>query len=411
MLYPVQVYALIVAALTAFLTLLFFVGPSFACRTAGSGVMLALQTSMGRIPGYCARLCCIWFLVAWTAAMISLPVTWQLRVVLGRDAPALSSVVAIVLLTYLFVTSLQNTRTAAKLALFTNKLAVAVLIAAAIRVCDGWPAVMTPFPDSGHPRLLDLWYGIGKLSFYIAPLAFLAAEYVGPKQARTPIRKLATMGLALPICGGLFMVGLLEVATHASTYYQPSLEPNIAMALWGKAAWSSLPARMMLTAMTVFGAVRFGVRALSTSIALPWLGHRGQRIVLACVIAPIAWLSINPWGAALEMSLELSVATLTVFAGVLTADAVSRYNHEPRGATWIDWVGTSAAIAGLITAASVNALAEGAGWETWFHPWLFPSYGVSFATCLCGRVLQGRRIRSESGSLSVGADETRARRR
>lgn len=399
MVYPLYVYGLIVAGTAALLTALFFVGPSFACRGAEQGLMAALENSIGRVPGYGARFCCVWFLIAWIADVVSLPMMGQLQFIIRRRVSGVGAgMAAVVLLIYLFLTGLQSVRTSAKMAFFTNKLALVVLIAAVVRVHEGWPAVLTPFPGAGHSAASEIWRGVARLGFYVAPLAFFAADYAGAKASVPRIRMLAVMGLAVPICAGLTIVGMLNVATHASPYYQPSLNPNIAMALWGKAASSSLPPRMMLTVITVFGAVRFGARALATVVSVPWLGQRTQRMLLACSIASIAWLSVRPWAAGLERSLELSTAILTVFAGVLSADAVYRNPKQVGRRPRIDWVGTSAVFAGLIAAVAVNAWAAHGGWGTWFHPWLLPSYAVAFMACLSGRMLQGGRHPRAAGA-------------
>ena len=61
----------------------------------------------------------------------------------------------------------------------------------------------------------------------------------------------------------LLLVGVIGRATYASRFYQPSLEPTVAMALWSKVAGRALPGLMMIAAITMFGAVRFGVSGIN----------------------------------------------------------------------------------------------------------------------------------------------------
>jgi len=74
------------------------------------------------------------------------------------------------------------------------------------------------------------------------------------------------MGFAVPLFAVLMMIGVTNVATVKSSFYQPSLNPNVVMALWGHAARSSLPGRMLIVAVTMFGALRFGLRSLAETV-------------------------------------------------------------------------------------------------------------------------------------------------
>ncbi len=387
-LYPLPFYALILAASSVLLTALFFLGPSFAARRADTGIIGALENSIGRVPAYCARLCCIWFLVSWISVVVALPASWLLQFIMRREVSQLhSGMAAVLLLTFLFLTGLQGDRTRAKLALFTNKLGAAILIAAVLRVHEGWPAVLTGFAGSDRPDASQVWCGISLLAFYVAPLAFLAADYVRPGQARAEIGMLAMMGIALPVGAGLFVAGVMSVATQASPYYQPSLNPNIAMALWGRAAASSLPPRMMLTVITIFGAVRFGAGALERSVSTPLLGQVPRRTLLACCVVLMAWLSADPWASSLAGSLEISSTSLAVFAGVLAAEAVAGKPKEGRRLPHIDLVGVSAVLAGMVAGASTYLWAIRSEVNAWWHPWLFPAYAGAFIVCVLGRML------------------------
>lgn len=78
----------------------------------------------------------------------------------------------------------------------------------------------------------DVWHGISVLTFYIAPLALLAAAYPGRLHTPKEVLLVGPMGIALPLCEILLLVGMIVVATPASPFNTPSLAPNIAMALW-----------------------------------------------------------------------------------------------------------------------------------------------------------------------------------
>jgi len=57
----------------------------------------------------------------------------------------------------------------------------------------------------------------------------------------------------------------------------------------------------------------------------------------------------------------------------------------------IDWIGTTALLTGLTAAFYLPKGIVGTEAEQWWHPQLFPSYGVGFVVCLIGRVIQKRR--------------------
>ena len=279
------------------ITVFFFLGPALATQATRRPLKRIAEDSLGSIPALGLRLCCVWFLVCWMATVIELPVGWMLPRILRRDVSSIESgLVAGGILVLSFVTGLQTLPVRAKLALFTNKLGIAILLAALIRVRDGWPAIWQGFRGSYAGSLISLeWNGLAMLSFYVAPLAFLAADFGYRCRGRKQVDNLAVLGLALPLFGTLLMIAIIDVATASSEAYQPSVEPNVAMALWTHIAGSALPGRIMLTSVTVFGALRFGAKALAES-ALPKKVGKGVRwAVLTAFIPAIAWVSIQGW--------------------------------------------------------------------------------------------------------------------
>jgi hypothetical protein len=190
------------------------------------------------------------------------------------------------------------------------------------------------------------------------------------------------MGIAVPLAGTLFLVGMIGVATIKSGLYVPSLDPNVAMALWSHAASGALLGRMMLAAISSFGAIRFGIRALVDSASIRPLGSRSTLVLLGFLAGAIVLVSADPYAP----TFELLTNVLAVAAAVLTADFVTRSWRVDR-ARRFDWIGTSALFAGLATPLFMPSWIVGAGDDRWGSPWLLPSYGVAFLVCLMGRTL------------------------
>jgi hypothetical protein len=218
---------------------------------------------------------------------------------------------------FLVFTAFQSVQTAAKLALFINKLGAAILIAALIRVRHGWPAVLTESPVStARSQILELWQGLSQLAFSVAPLIFLAANFGHRCHRRKSVEMTALLGIAAPLAGTLLSVGVINVALIAAGFYLPSLQPNIAMALCRHAASSALPGRMMLAAITAFGAMRFGIRAFVDSASIHPLGSRETLVLLGCLAGAVMCLSVDLDTPILDRSFELLTNLLAVAAAV-----------------------------------------------------------------------------------------------
>jgi hypothetical protein len=366
---------------------LFFAGPVFASHTARRPLWEIAEHSFGSVPVWVIRLCCIWFVVTWIADLVSWPASRFITFILRRDSSAAeSAAIAGAVAIFLFVTGLQSFRTNARLALFTDKLGIAILVAALIRVREGLPAALQGTPASdGQPAFLMAAHGLSLLAIYVGPLVFLAADSGYRLEGRRQIAMAGGVGLVLPLFGTLLLVGIIASATLASPYYQPSLEPTVAMALWSKVAGSALPGGMLIAAITMFGAGRFGARALTDAVAVRSLGRRPQKVLLAGLCAVIAWCSLHPFHAGLTASSHAVAACLTVTAAVLTGDFLSgrlRGNKLLR----IDWIASTALVIGLATFFLVRSRVSDAWWE----PGLLPSYAIAFLTCALGRRVQQR---------------------
>jgi len=382
-------YAVQVGVVALLIAALFFAGPALAAQAAKRPLFGIVENSLGSIPAYSVRFCCVLFLLVWIAKLIVASELWPLHVIQPQGwSPIESGSIGIGIMGFLAFTGLQSVQTTARLALFINKLGAAILLAALIRVHHGWPAVLTASPVSTvYSEGLELWQGLSRLAFYLAPLAFLAGNFGYRSPGRKPVAMIALMGIAVPLGGTLLLVGIIGVATMESGLRRQGGEPNVAMALWSHAASSALPGRMMLAAITAFGTVRFGIRALVESASIRPLGARWTLVLLGCLAGAIVLVSADPYGPTLERSFELLTNLLAVLPAVLTADFVTR-SWRVDGVRRFDWLGVSALLAGLATPLYVPNWIVGAGDDRWGSPWLLPSYGVAFLVCLSGRTVR-----------------------
>jgi hypothetical protein len=397
---PLPVDAGVLGAAALLVTCLFFIGPAMAAQAARRPVFGLIENSLGSIPTVGLRLCCVVFLALWMANLVAVPALWALLREARRDLSSTEAGVAAAgLLAFLFFTGLQSMRVNARLALFTNKLGIAILVAAFIRVNDGWAGVPPGFPTSGHePLVPHLWYGVSHLAFYVAPLGLLASDFGFRSPGRKQVALAGLTGVALPLFGALFFTAVIGMATLASRFYQPSLNPTVAMALWSHAAASAVGARMLVAAVTTFGAIRFGARALMDSASILRPPGRLSWVLPACLIAAIAWLSLRPFAPAIETASEIAATWLTVAGAVLTADFVSGRRVER--VRRIDWVGVAALLAGLSVFCPPGRYLWGL--DTWSRPRLLPAYGVGFLVCLLGRAVQkmSALVQTTSGHVS-----------
>ena len=376
---PLPLYLLLLGAVALLVTALFFMGPSLATQAARLPLLGVIENSFGSIPAFGLRLCCVLYLVLWIAYLIAVPVwLWSSQILRRQVSSTESGIFAAAVLVFLFVTGSQSLRSGAKLALFTNKLGIAILVAALIRVHEGWPAVLDGFRISGERSWIsEVWRGLSELTFYVAPLALLAANFGQRSPRRKQVAMTGLMGIALPLFGTLLIVDFIGAATHASRFYQPSLSPSVAMALWGHAAGSGLPGRMMVAAITIFGAVRFGVRALAETASIRTPATRRGWVLLGCFVGAIAWAAVHPDTPTFTTAFDFSARCLAVTGAVLTVDFMVGRQRVER-LRRIDWVGSIALLAGLATPMCVPHESME----------LLPSYLVGFLVCLCGRAVQ-----------------------
>ena len=259
---PLYLSAPLAALATTALAALFFAGPALAVHRNGTGVFATVESALGRLPAHLARFCALWYLVDWVAGGLAAASHWSLPAVLKRDPENMESI----LFTVLLLGFLAATAHESALARFSVRLSLAVLIAAAFRVSNG--AIVPGNHIDYLPRDLR------RLSLAVAPMAFLASHLAISLRSTRQVLTTAALGLALPLWISVFLVGLLNLATLHSVYYQPSSGPNIAMALIGGVAASARPALFLIVAITLFGPLRLGLQTLRTTLppSLGWLG-------------------------------------------------------------------------------------------------------------------------------------------
>lgn len=349
----------------------FFLLPAMAAQAAKRPILQLAEDSLGIVLAWGLRICCAAFLAVWISQIIAV-VLWALtrRPPYMDMSPTARCSIAAGLTAFLLVTGVQGARTTARLALFTNKLAIAVLVAALIRVNEGWAAI----PGGGRSSLPEPLSVISSVGFYAAPLGFLAAGLGARIKTRKQLAFTAFGGFAAPLFLALVLGGSVAVATWSSRFYTPSVSPSVGMALWARASENAGLGGHLIAAITTFGAMRFGTRAFAASWPANWSGT--LRWALAgCFVAAVAALSVRPLAEGISVALDFTTACITVAGAVVAADFVS--GRKPAApATWIDFRGGIAMAAGLAMPLCIPLLLG----ERW-QPWLLLSYGVTFFAC------------------------------
>jgi hypothetical protein len=360
-----------IAASSAIITCLFFVGPGLALRAAKRPLLAVVDELIGIIPATVFRLSCVVALSCWVGNLLGTVMNIA-QWIGGGHSRAFYFGLAVTIVVFLFLTAVGSVKEVARLAMFTNKLGIAILVAALIRVRDGWPAVPVGFPDHGQDSWS--WHGFSALSFFVGPAVFFAAGFA--KRATSPkaVISIAAAGLALPLALSLVAVGAIGVATANSIHYRPSLNPTIAMALCSGVARSHLPAVMAIMAFTAFGALRFGIRALADTA--------GSRPFYPILLGAIAWVSLQD-PARYVVAFDLSANVIAAMAAVLTANFITGRWPSSR------LVSVVSLIAGPVLPVSLR------WWDpnnAYYHPAFLPSHAVAFVVYLLLKALPFRRM-------------------
>ena len=363
---------------------LFFVGPALAAQAAGS-FRLMLASAFGTVPGFCVQMACAVYLVTWISRLLPLVCLFLGLANPPRPAIELGTIWgAILLLVYL--TGCQSVRISSALARVTIRLAAAIMIAALIRVRSGWFAIPMGFESHSQYSLFeDAWRSFSDISFYVAPLALLAAIFGARLANRKAVAMTALMGIATPLAATLFVVTILSVATYASGFYRPGSFQNIFVSLASGTTHVREKAILLIFSVTILGVLRFSVAALKEVATVRWIPPRFSWIPFGCLVSAIVWYSVHSDWEVMARVAERSTEILAAFAAILTVDALMRRKfHQPQA---FDWAGTLSLICGVGVPAFIRFWRSGTAEDSWGHPWLLPSYGISFVVCLVARAL------------------------
>ncbi len=382
--YPLPIAVVLIAAVSAFLTICFLTLPALAAHRHPNGLFGAVESSLGTFPAHTIRLCAIWFVATFLNTFLRLA-SRQLRHILDRDTDSRELLLsATLLLAFLGYTALQSHETNFTLAKFSNRLGIAFLLAAAIRLHEAWPQALPLLLSSGpeRPGTFD-YQRLSRLAFDLAPLGFLGAACAARIDTEKNTIRTTLLGFAFPLGAVLLALSSINFATFHSSFYRPSLEPTIAMAVWGGAATSYLSGFILITIVTTFGAARFAIRAIPAAMPNPRLHLLAVVTTLAIAIAIFLWrqlLQQQPF----PTEFETSSVILAIAAAILSADALHRRPTTPKR---IDWTATAALLLAFAFAYSISQSTHPA-LESWWRPWIFPSYLTAFTITLAGRKLQ-----------------------
>jgi len=262
------------------------------------------------------------------------------------------------------------------------------LLAAIIRVHEGWPVALHGFPfDENSPAFSLAADGYWDLASWAGPVLFLAAGLVTKSFGERQVALTAALGVAAPLAMVLLVVGFTIAAVGAAGYYQPSLPVSFTMALWGKASASALPPRVMLVLIPTFGAARFGLRALAGCARYEGLSHRAKSRLFEILVVFVIWAVFrSEYYYANQDSLGIPGMAIMAAAAVLTVDAVLR---TPRieSRRRVDYPALVAMGVGI---------AVGARWMWEMYqpdhllrgvPWLIAAYAAAFVTMAAGRLI------------------------
>lgn len=398
---PPLAYFAVLGGIAVLFVSLFYLGPALAAQSSKRSLFRIAEFSFGTIPAIGFRLCCAFYLVLWLTFSVQtialLLYQWPYR----RDPTrAESALLAAAITLLLFATALQSLRTNAKLALFTNKLSIAILIAALIRVRAGWPSAWEALSHSpGFMQQATDWRRVPFLFFYFAPLALLASDF--GQGSRTPKEAglIGVVGPALSLAVSILAAGFIGQASHVLHGNTGNGSPTAA-ALFSGASSRYLGPRMMVTAITMFGSARFGIRALAHSV--PFEGQKIRRGVLAlvaCCIVILAVATPDSMHSVLEMLTRCLIAATAVFSADFIAG--SWRAEKPKKVVWIGVIVFSLGLVtsfGLWYLVGLDLFTPSLA-EPEFYPWLLPTYAVSFMTCLLLRI--ARRLWLSRGSLQL----------
>jgi hypothetical protein len=367
------------SAAAVLLVALFYAGPAFSAQRSRQSLFEVAADSLGSIPALGFRLVCASFLAIWigqvVCLLVSLSSTWM-RV--HPAGTAQQRVLAVALVAFLFTTGLQSPRISARLAWLGNKVALALLVVAFIRVRAGLPSA---WRATFYPDISGGWQYLSRTCFFAGPLVLLASGFGKRVPTRRGLALMVAGGLVLPIVLCLVAVSIISAAKHVQGV------GNIAVALWHGDSTRYTGPEMTLAGVTLFGTVRFSAAVLVESFSALQANKIVRYVLIGLSMCAAAMLSIeilNFWD--FTDLMNSVVIALAAAAAVLTADAIARrWRKSP--SVRFDWIGVAAFGLGFQAQFCLPVLI---GWfpDPWWHPWLLPSYAISFTACLVGRALE-----------------------
>ncbi len=375
-------------ALACALLGLFYLGPAMMVRSARRPLFDVAECSFGAAAAVLFRLGCILYLTVLAATWLS-----TITFLTSRHGlpPLWTRLLGGVAALYLFSTSVQGLRTSSRLAFFTNRLSLAIIVAALIRARSGW-AEAWPWwvAQPGDWTIQDIVQYAGMRILYGAPVAFLAVLFAHRVESRRHAALLGICGIAIPVLGAV-LVGGFSVGVVINSDLGIVKMASLTHALLKAPREYNLIVRLLL-ALTLFGIVRFSAMGLAAAIPIAaektWI-RGGVLTALACAAAVLAAIREFDGFAAQSHAAVLPVTAAAVLSADFMAGQWKRLNSRK-----VDWVGVTAwlAGAGVPYYRDLSFILTGAHFgpdlRDWGQPWIFPAYGTSFVVCAAGRLIE-----------------------
>lgn len=354
---------------------LFFLAPALATHRSRGSLFDLVAASFGSGPAVAFRWLSALFCLLWMAGTSGFLTPNILRFASNREMSAgASAFVGGLLMLFLFATGLQSLGVLSRLALFTDKLGVALLIVATIRVRrylpDAW--IATDLTDGILPR-------VAEPLLFIGPMALLAADFGSRLRSRKEVALLGTFGLALPMAGTLFAVALIQRASYLWRSDLGGLA-NIGVALFNGDSYRYARLWFLVLAITLFGMGRFAAHMCGAAL-MPLVKGRSVRIALlgaGVVIGAVFVASQSSLNDSLGVSAEIGAG----MAAILSLD----YFIGERAVHKADWVALISLMLGCLIGRAAAPFA--ADYESRMALPILATYGASLAFCLVGRGFQ-----------------------
>jgi hypothetical protein len=358
-----------------------------SAREAKKSLFEITDASFGSIPAAAIRVFFALLAMLWMGQVGSL-VSNLLRFSFDLSL-AKSSLASAGLALFLVASGVQGSAMTAKLTRVTNKLGIAMLIAAAIRVRGYLPWAWS---DLGVVKAshgdYTLWLRVAEPLMFIGPLAFLAADFGRRSGTRKNVVLMGAYGIAIPMAATLFAVSLIQRAAY---YRRSDLGglASIMVALWDSDSKRYVGWWMMLALITLFGLARFCAGTAEQSLLSIITDRKIRLTALAIVAAAAAVLGAKASTVLLGWSAP-SARIASPITAILSADYLVK-GPRPDTPRRLDWLALIALVAGWIASVQLSSWA-GEGYESHLAASILTPYLVSFVVFLTGRLVQRRMI-------------------